>query len=439
MALTHPPVRETARETRTPAPHHHHRRSFQVTLDSAKRTMVLSEIVLLALDSFRASKVRFALTALGMVIGSASLILVVTIGLTGKQYVLKAIQGVGTNMVELEYAGGGVGAITDTRNDFLTHDDELAVMQQVPAIAASSPMLEMHDRISYPGGVLKDVLVLGVSPDYRQVRNLIVTSGRFFDEQDEETHQKVAVITEPFARARFGSVDGAINQSLALRSIPFTVIGTFKESIDTMGSTEIDTETVLIPYSVGRYFNGTDFVKQIFFSVRDQNDVEDAAKEVVRVVSSRHNKNSVYKTETLTGVLDVANQVTNALTIILLLVSTVTLAVGGVGIMNIMLATVRSRIREIGIRKALGATAREIKLQFLIEAVFISLTGGAIGALFGIAVPVAIDLLTDYHIGFSWWSVVIALVTSTLVGVIFGTLPANRAAQMDPVESLKYE
>ncbi len=153
-------------------------------------------------------------------------------------------------------------------------------MEQVPAIAASSPMLEMHDRISYPGGVLKDVLVLGVSPEYRQVRNLIVTNGRFFDQQDEETHQKVAVVTEPFARARFGSVDAAINQSLALRSIPFTIIGTFKESIDTMGSTEIDAETVLIPYSVGRYFNGTDFVKQIFFSVRDQNDVEDAAKEV---------------------------------------------------------------------------------------------------------------------------------------------------------------
>ena len=162
-------------------------------------------------------------------------------------------------------------------------------------------------------------------------------------------------------------------------------------------------------------------------------------KQIVRVVSARHNKNSVYKVETLTGVLQVANQVTNALTIVLLLVSTVTLAVGGVGIMNIMLATVRSRIREIGIRKALGATAREIKLQFLVEAVFISLSGGIVGAVLGIAVPVSIRIITDYHIHISVWSVVIALVTSSLVGVIFGTLPANRAAQMDPVESLKYE
>jgi putative ABC transport system permease protein len=433
MALTHPPVRHVPR-----APSRS-RASFQKTLESAKHTMVLSEIVLLALDSFRASKIRFALTALGMVIGSASLILVVTIGLTGKQYVLKTIQGVGTNMVELEYAGGGVGAVSDTRNDFLTGDDVTAVMQQVPVIAAASPMLEIHDRVAYPGGKLKDVLVLGVSPEYRQVRNLIVIAGRFFDEKDEETHAKSAVITEPFARARFGSPDAAINQSLELSGIPFTIIGTFKESIDTMGSTEIDSETVLIPYSVGRYFTGTDYVKQIFFSVRDQNDVEEAAKQIVAVVSSRHNKNSVYKTETLTGVLEVANQVTNALTIVLLLVSTVTLAVGGVGIMNIMLATVRSRIREIGIRKAVGATAREIKLQFLVEAVFISLSGGIVGAALGVAIPLAVSIFTGYVIPITGWSVVISLVTSTLVGVIFGTLPANRAAQMNPVDSLKYE
>jgi len=135
----------------------------------------------------------------------------------------------------------------------------------------------------------------------------------------------------------------------------------------------------------------------------------------------------------------VATQITNALTVVLLLVSTVTLAVGGVGIMNIMLATVRSRIREIGIRKAIGATAREIKLQFLIEAVFISLSGGAVGATLGIALPIAVRLFTDYHIPISGWSVAVALVTSSLVGVIFGTLPANRAAQMDPVASLKYE
>jgi putative ABC transport system permease protein len=123
----------------------------------------------------------------------------------------------------------------------------------------------------------------------------------------------------------------------------------------------------------------------------------------------------------------------------LVLVSAVTLAVGGVGIMNIMLATVRSRIREIGIRKALGATAREIKLQFLIEAIFISLSGGIVGTALGLALPLSVRFFTDYSVPISIWSVVLALTTSMAVGIIFGTLPANRAAQMDPVESLKYE
>ena len=425
-----------------PSPPRHRsrsRRAFQRTLDSAKQTMLFSEIVKLAIDSFNTSKVRFALTALGMVIGSASLILVVTIGLTGKRYILNEIQGIGTNMVMLEYEGGGTGAINATRNDSLTRDDERAIDEQVTAVALSSPMLEMHDRVTFPGGVAKDVLVLGVSPQYLQVRNLIVLSGRFFDDADETAHTKVAVVTEAFAREMFGSPDAAINQTFQLTSMPFTIIGTFKESVDTFGQSEIADETILIPYSVGRYFTGTDNVKQIFFSIRDQNDVEEAANEITRVAHSRHLASSVYKASTLTALLTTAGQIANALTVILLLVSAVTLAVGGVGIMNIMLATVRSRIREIGIRKALGATSREIKLQFLIEAVFISLSGGIVGAILGLALPLSVRFFTSYNLPVSPWSVVIALVTSTAVGVIFGTLPANRAAQMDPVESLKYE
>jgi putative ABC transport system permease protein len=237
----------------------------------------------------------------------------------------------------------------------------------------------------------------------------------------------------------FGTPDAAINQTFQLTGIPLTIIGTFKESVNTFGSTEIDDETILIPYSVARYFTGTDNVKDIFFSIRDQNDVEEAAKEIRTVAQSRHQRNSVYTVTTLTAVLTTAAIVANALTVLLLLVSAVTLAVGGVGIMNIMLATVRARIREIGIRKALGATAREIKLQFLIEAVFISLIGGAVGVLVGLALPVSARLFTSFNIPINLWSVVIALVTSAVIGIVFGTLPANRAAQMDPVESLKYE
>jgi putative ABC transport system permease protein len=429
----------------TPPREHPHRRfrtgtrSFQRTLASAKRTMLFSEIVKLAMDSFNTNRVRFALTALGMVIGSASLILVFTIGLTGKRYILNEIQSIGTNMVMLEYEGGGTGAINSNRNDPLTREDERIIDEQVPSIALSSPMLEIHDRVTFPGGVAKDVLVLGVAPQYKQVRNLIVLSGRFFDDADETTHDHVADVTQTFAREMFGSPDAAINQTFQLSGMPFTIIGTFKESVDTFGQSEIADETILIPYSVGRYFTGTDAVKQIFFSIRDQGDVEEAANDIVRVAHSRHLASSVYRTSTLTALLTTAGQIANALTVVLLLVSAVTLAVGGVGIMNIMLATVRSRIREIGIRKALGATSREIKLQFLTEAVFISLSGGIVGVILGLALPISVRVFTAYTLPISPWSVVIALLTSTVVGVIFGTLPANRAARMDPVDSLKYE
>jgi putative ABC transport system permease protein len=414
--------------------------TFEETLLSARRTMVLSEILRIALDSFRASKVRFMLTALGMVIGTASVILVVTIGLTGKQFILAEIQKIGTNEVELEYAGGGAsGTENVVYNDFLTREDEKAVDEQLPGIMYSSPVLQMNDRISFGGGVVKDTLVLGVSPDYRYIRNLLVPYGRFFDETDDERHINCAVVTETFAKLRYGSQDAAVGREFEISGIPFTIIGVFKESMTDFGQSEIADETILIPFSVARLFSGTENVKQIYFSMRSMNDVADAANEIPRIVSAHHRPSSVYKTQDLRDVLHMAATISNILTAVLVLVSAVTLAVGGVGIMNIMLATVRSRIREIGIRKALGATYREIKLQFLAEAVIISLAGGIVGTLVGLALPLSVRFFTDYNLPISYLSIFIALASATIVGIVFGTVPATRAAQMDPVESLKYE
>ena len=324
-------------------------------------------------------------------------------------------------------------------NDFLTREDERAVVARVPSVVASSPVLESHDRISFGSGVVKDTLVLGVSPQYKDVRNLVLLAGRFFDEQDETVHLKCAVVTVPFAREMFGSSDAAIGREFSIHGIPFTIVGTFKESVDTFGQTEISDSTVLIPYSVARYFTGTDSVKQLYFSVRSMEEVPDAKREILGVVKSRHKPNSVYQAQDLTALLNMAATIATALTAILVLVAAVTLAVGGVGIMNIMLANVRARIREIGIRKALGATYREIKLQFLAEAIIISLSGGLVGCIVGLTVPLSIRIFTDYPLPISYWSVAIALTSATIVGVVFGTVPATRAAQMDPVEALKYE
>lgn len=401
--------------------------------------MAFREIISLAIDSFAAAKVRFALTALGMVIGTASLILVVTIGLTGKQYIMNQIQAIGANMVYAYYEGGGNAAVSTVQQDFLTVEDMRAVRQEVSGISAASPMLEMHDRIAVPGGKERDILVLGVDPEYRQVRNLLVIAGRFFDEEDNMARNKVAMITPAFAQKMFGSSSAAIGREIKVNGLPFVVVGTFKERVETFGQSEIAGDTILIPYSVGRYFTSNDAVKQIFFSVADAGNVTAATEQIRRVLQSRHRPESTYRVENLTQLLAVANKTANALTLVLLLISMVTLLVSGVGIMNIMLANVRSRIREIGIRKAIGATNREIKLQFLTEAVFISLSGGILGTIIGLAIPFSARFFTDYRIPISGLSAIIAIVVASVVGIVFGTLPAARAAELNPVESLKYE
>ncbi len=414
--------------------------TFDATLAAARTTMVFSEITRLALDSFRASKVRFLLTMLGMVIGSASIILVVTLGLTGKQYALSLIQSIGPNMIELQFNGGSIAGPENTSTpDYMTREDMTAVVEAVPGIIASSPMLEFHDRVSMGGGVTKDTMLLGVSPQYKEVRNLAIDAGRFFDDQDAASHTKVAVLVKPFAVALFGSANNAIAHSITVQGIPFVVIGVFHERVETFGQSEISDQTILVPYPVARYFTGTDTVKQIFFTMGDASLVKPAAKEILDVIKSRHRATSVYTAFTLSEVLNVMAQIANMLTIVLTLAAAITLVVSGVGIMNSMLANVQARVREIGIRKALGATSKEIRLQFLTESVFLSLSGGLVGTILGLAIPLSVGLLTPYKIPVSGWSAVIALSTSVLVGVLFGTLPANRAARLDPVETLKYE
>jgi putative ABC transport system permease protein len=424
----------------SPRPAASRRSSFDRTLASARSTMLFSEILRLAIDTFRASKVRFLLTMLGMIIGSASIVLVVTLGLTGKEYALNLISSIGPNMIEMQYSGGSIVGADNTSNpDNMTREDMMAVLEQVPGIAASSPMLEAHENISIGDGLTKNIMILGVSPQYKDVRNSEVVAGRFFDDRDASGHVKVAVLVEDLAKTVFGSPAQAIGKTLSIRGIPFTIIGVFKERIDTFGQSEISDTTMLIPYTVARYFTGTDTVKEIFFSTKDASSVTPASEQVLRIIKSRHRPSSVYHAQTMTAVLAVMGKIANMLTLVLTLAAFVTLIVSGVGIMNSMLANVSSRIKEIGIRKALGATRREIRLQFLTESVFLSLSGGLVGTLIGLAIPFSVRFFTPFAIPVDWWSAVAALASSMLVGVVFGTLPANRAAELDPVETLKYE
>jgi putative ABC transport system permease protein len=397
--------------------------------------LVLGEIISFAYDTFCSNKVRFALTALGMVIGTASLILVVTIGMTGKQYVLNQIQSIGTNEVFAEYQGGA----GNLNPDFLTIEDLHAVLQQVPGIAAASPVVPLDERVPIGNGKERDVRVLGVFPEYISVRNLVVISGRFFDAEDEQAHNKVGVITQKLAEQLYGSTEDAVGKVLKLSGLPFTIIGTFKERVDTFGQSEVTSNTMVIPYTVSRYFTDTAGVNQIYFSATEASMVLPVTEQIRKVIQSRHRSESVYNVDNLSALVAVAERAANALTLVLLLVATVTLLVSGIGIMNIMLATVSARIREIGIRKAMGATNREIRFQFLSEAILISLVGGFAGVVIGLALPFSVRFLTAYRIPISGLSAIVAILVSSLVGILFGTVPAARAAKLDPVESLRYE
>lgn len=408
------------------------------TSKNGRAHLAIGEIFSFAYETFMSNKIRFALTALGMVIGTASLILVTTIGLTGKQYLLNQIQSIGSNWIYAEYESGG-GRITNTGNDALTIEDMEAVQHQVDGIVAASPVLPMNERVAVGGGKERDLQIMGVYPEYEQVRNLVILSGRFFDQEDSQAHNKVGVIGPKLAIQLYGSEQAALGKTLKLSGLPFTIIGTFRERVDTFGQSEVTDNTMLIPYTVIRYFQETPNVKQIFFSAADTSLVVPITAQVQRVIQSRHRPESVYSVRNLTQLVAVADKTATAMTLVLLAVSLVVLLVSGIGIMNIMLATVTARIREIGIRKAIGATNREIRFQFLSEAILISLIGGVLGIIIGLAIPFSVRFFTEYRIPISGLSAIIAIVVSSLVGILFGTVPAIRAAQLDPVESLRYE
>jgi len=247
------------------------------------------------------------------------------------------------------------------------------------------------------------------------------------------------VITDALAIETFGSLDLALGQRIKIHEVPFTIIGTFHESVDTMGRSEVETDTVLVPYKIARSMTGSNYVNQIYFSMANSNRIPEATNEIHDVIAARHRPESTYNVSNMTEVLKLAKKTANAFTAVLLLFAAVTLIAAGVGIMNIMLSTVHSRIQEIGVRMAIGATRRAILLQFLVEAVLIALLGGIVGIIIGLGVPIAVQVFGKINLTISPTSAFVALFVSCLVGVAFGITPANNASRLDPVECLRHE
>jgi putative ABC transport system permease protein len=399
--------------------------------------MFLGEALKFSVQALRANPVRSILTGLGMVIGTASVILVVTISLTSRDYILEQVQGIGSNIIFAYYANAGGSTVADA--DYVKMSDVVAIRQNLTSdIIAATGVMSNFDRILI-GGKEQDVKVIGTDQDYQPVRNIVISSGRFLDESDLTMRTKVALLTDQLATRMFGGRAAALSQTVKLYGLEFTVIGTFHEKVETFGQSEVERDTILIPITVLRYFTPVERIDPLYVQVRSAQEVDRVALRVQEILEGRHRSGARYRVDTLTAILVAAKNISLILSLVLVLISAITLVISGIGIMNIMLVTVTERTREIGVRLAVGARPREILVQFLVEAMMVSLSGGLIGIGVGVAMPLSAQLFADIKIPISWVAIAVAFGVSCLVGLVFGMLPANRAAHLRPTEALRYE
>jgi putative ABC transport system permease protein len=402
--------------------------------------MRFGEALGFSFQALQQNPVRSLLTGLGMMIGTASVILVVTISLTSQHYILQQIEGVGSNMVFASYEAGSQQSSAEVTADYVKSGDMQAVRDQMPGRVTAVTGIESNFDEMFINGKRERLLVIGSDEYYKPVRNLAVLSGRFMDSGDVSLRSKVSMLTEKLAQRLFGGTAEAVGQTMKIHGLQFTVIGTFKEKVESFGQSELNAETVLIPITVQAYFVRVERIDPMYVQVRSPQEVEPATIQVTQILQSRHRAGANYKVENLAGILNAAKQIARILSLVLVLVSAIALVISGIGIMNIMLVTVTERTREIGVRMAVGASRKEILTQFLTEAVLISLSGGTVGIVAGVALPLSVGLFVDnIRIPISVWSVVIAFSVSSLVGLVFGMLPASRASRLNPTEALRYE
>jgi putative ABC transport system permease protein len=398
--------------------------------------MHLHETFSVAIDALRANKMRAALTSLGVIIGSASIVLVVTVALTSKKFVISQIESVGANLVWAEVIK------TPDKAQPLSHQLTLGDMEAartIPGVVHVAGTSDLQMSVVAQGRV-RPVTLIGVTEGYQDIRRLVVLRGRYLDTTDMASRGKVCLITPQLAEKLFGH-ENPIAQDVRMGELTFTVIGVFKERVETFGLSDIQAESVLIPFGLMKSYNGADVLRVLDVQAGNADEVGRVQKQLSLLLRSRHPPEAEYNVQTLTAILVAAQNISLALTIVLILIAFIALLISGIGIMNIMLVTVKERTREIGIRKAIGAPRRDILYQFLIEAFLISGGGAVMGILIGLAVPVTAQLFLpgNLRVPISGSSVVVAFVVSCSTGLFFGYLPANNAARLQPIESLRYE
>ena len=397
----------------------------------------------IALRALARNKLRAFLTMLGIIIGVGAVIAMVAIGEGAKSTIRAQIAALGTNVLIVlpgSNVQGGVRAGFGNVNTLLDSDGK-AMARELPSVAFVSPVLRRQDQV-VAGNLNWGTWAQGVAPEFQQIRDWQVAEGRFLHEGDMDSAAKVAVIGQTVARQLFGN-DDALDAVIRIRNIPFRVVGVLGAKGQTGQGTDQD-DTIMIPYTtMQKRLMRITWVQSIVVKAVSAERVEEAQEQIILLLRQRHRigpeREDDFNVRNLSDIAEAATTTARVMAVLLGSVASISLLVGGIGIMNIMLVSVTERTREIGIRMAVGARSRDIMLQFLVEAVVMAATGGLIGILLGVGSSEVIKQWAQWPTLIDPAIIAIAFLFSGAVGVFFGFYPAKKAANLDPIDALRYE
>jgi putative ABC transport system permease protein len=404
--------------------------------------MLIGETIAVAFQSIRANKLRSMLTMLGIVIGVGAVITMVALGSGAQKAVEDQIASLGANTFTIFPGQSFRGGVAQANRVSLTTDDYLAVRRDAKLIKAVVPELQNNMQVKYGNQNLSSPVV-GTTANFVEVKNYTVPFGRSFTDGDDASRQRYAVLGADVPEQLGVNAGAMIGQGVSLRGIPFEIIGVLSRK-GSAGSFQNPDEQIFIPLQTAQYrVLGTDRIRSMSVQVADGVPVEQGMVDLERILRREHNirpgGDNDFQVRNPQDILATRQEATKTFTILLASIAAVSLLVGGIGIMNIMLVSVTERTKEIGVRKALGATRGNILLQFLIEALVLCLTGGILGILFGSGMAVVLAKFMQWNTLISIPAIVVAFGFSAFVGLFFGIWPARRAAGLDPIAALRYE
>jgi len=391
---------------------------------------------------------RSVLTTLGIIIGVAAVIIMVSVGAGAEARVDELISSLGSNLLMVAPGSGTAGGVRLGAGSVptITEDDAEAIQREIPIVEVAAASVRGTSQVVF-GNLNWSTLVYGVTPEYLKAREWEITTGRAFTHQEVKGAAKVALLGQTVVENLFPGQD-PLGQVIRITRVPFEVIGLLKSKGQTLMGRDQD-DTIFVPLSTakkrvlgGRYLGGKT-VGAIFVKVREARLVSEAERQVKQLLRQRHrlrtDQEDDFFIRNLSEFLEARAESSRAMALLLAAVASVSLVVGGIGIMNIMLVSVTERTREIGLRLAIGARSRDILTQFLIEAVALSLVGGLIGIALGVGGSVVISMFGEWPMIIEIDSVILAFGFAAAVGVFFGFYPARKAARLDPIEALRYE